>query len=197
MAISEIIDLKAHKESGSSNDSWIAVGKVRKTVGLQGWLRIGLLTDYPDRFEPGSEIYIQKRFGEPEMAVVEDWRDHYSDTAIEIKIEGADDCDTASAYVNAMIVIPKDEREELDSDTEFYPDELEGMTVLSPEGGAVGEVVKLEADAPCPYILVKTTYDGKATEVMIPFIKKFVGAVDRAKKTVKLVEPISFHVPVE
>lgn len=190
----EIVSLKPGKAENKPDDLWIAIGQVRKTVGLKGWLRIGLMTDYPDRFQPGSQLFVQKRFGEPETVVVSEWRGHFTDTAIDVKFEGADDCDAAAAFVNAMLVIPRSEREKLRSNTEFYPDELCGMQVVGPDGQPSGKVIKLEADAPCPYLLVQLP---DSTEVMIPFRKIFIKSVDRAAGMVRLVEPVSFHIPVE
>lgn len=190
----EITRLKAEKPGAGASDSWIAIGQVRKTVGLKGWLRVGLLTDFPDRFQPGSQVFVQNRSGETEVATVSEWRGHFTETAIDIKFDGADDCDAAAAYVNAMLVIPKSQRERLRGNSEFYPDELIGMQVLGPDGQPSGKVLKLEADAPCPYILVQTA---DSTEVMIPFKKIFIKSVDRAAGTVRLVEPVSFHIPVE
>ena len=190
----DIIYIKSAKTAASQEDNWIVVGQIRKTVGLQGWLRVGLMTDYPDRFEPGEELFLKKRFGEPESVVISDWRPHFTENTVDIKLEEVDDCESAAAYVNTLVVIPKEEREELDSDDEFYPDELEGMQVLSPEGKACGIVLKMEADAPCPYLLVKAD---EAGEIMIPFRMNFISAIDRKNRTVKLVEPVSYHIPVE
>ena len=52
----------------------------------------------------------------------------------------------------------------------------------------------MEADAPCPYLLVKADDIG---EVMIPFRHNFISCVDKIGKTVKLAEDISYHIPVE
>ena len=190
----DIICIKSASAVSQEDDNWIVIGRVRKTVGLQGWLRVGLMTDFPDRFEPGEELLLKKRFGEPESVVISEWRPHFAENTVDIKLEEAEDCEAASAYVNTLVVIPKDEREELDSDEEFYPDQLEGMRVLSPEGKACGTVLKMEADAPCPYLLVKS--DG-ADEVMIPFRHNFISSISKEDRTIFLVEPISFHVPVE
>jgi 16S rRNA processing protein RimM len=196
MGISEIIDLKAKKEAAKASQPWIAIGNIRKTVGLDGWLRVGLLTDHPWRFEPGSEILIQKHTMKPEPVVVDDWRDHFTGTAIEIKLEGIEDREMASIYVNCMVVIPKSEREPLNSDRDFYPDELEGMSVIDPDGTKVGTVLNLEVEVPCPYFIIKTEKNEKE-EVMVPFIKRFVKKIDRETKTVRLVEPLTFHSLVE
>jgi 16S rRNA processing protein RimM len=196
MGISEIIDLRAKKEAAKASQSWIAIGNIRKTVGLDGWLRVGLLTDHPWRFEPGTEILIQKHSMKPEPVVVDDWRDHFTGTAIEIKLEGVEDIESAAIYVNSMVVIPKSERQPLTSDKDFYPDELEGMSIMDPDGTKVGTVVKLEVEVPCPYFIVKTELK-ENEEIMVPFIKRFVEKVDRETKTVRLVEPLAFHSLVE
>ena len=190
----EIICIKSAKQESFDKEDWIVIGQIRKTVGLKGWLRVSLMTDFPDRFEPGEELLVKKQFGTPESVYVKDWRPHFSENTVDILLEGISDCDEASTYVNRIIVIPQDEREELDADDEFYPDELEEFVVLSPEGKNCGKVIRMEADAPCPYLVVHTNSSG---EVMIPFLHKFVGDVDKKDKTLKLVEDISFHIPVE
>jgi len=181
-------------ESSAEEDSWIVIAKVRRTVGLKGWVRIGLLTDYPERFSPGSHVLVKRLTGEPEPAEIADWREHFSGDAIEVRFAGINDCDAASAFVNTLLVIPKSEREKLRSNSEFYPDELSGMQVIGPDGEVSGEVVTLEAEVACPYLVIKIT---SGAEIMVPFRKVFISSVDREAKQVRLVEPVSFHLPVE
>lgn len=181
-------------EQKNPPDEWIAVGRFGRTVGLHGWIRVIVLTDFPERFDPGSYIYVQKKSGVPELVKISDSRDHFSGDMVEIKIDGIDDCETASGLVNTMLVIPRSERAELSDDTEFYPDELEGMQVAESDDRVVGRVVRLESEVPCPYILVESD-DRK--ELMIPFRKVFIRSIDRKARVVKLVEPLSFHNPVE
>ncbi|MDD3148332.1 MAG: ribosome maturation factor RimM [Candidatus Riflebacteria bacterium] len=190
----EVVRLNPAKTAAKAESPWVDIGEVRKTVGLKGWLRVGLLTDYPERFQPGSRVFVQRKTGEPEVVVISEWRGHFTGTAIDVKLEGIDDCDAAAVYVNSMLVIPKSEREKLKGNSEFYPDELPGMQVIGPDGEPSGVVIKLEAEAPCPYILVRLP---DSAEVMIPFRKIFIKSVDRASGKVRLVEPVSFHMPVE
>ena len=190
----DIICIKSAKLEESNQDDFVVIGQIRKTVGLKGWLRVSLMTDFPDRFEPGETISLKKQIGKPESVLVADWRPHFAENTVDILLDGIENCDEAANYVNRLVVISKDQREELDSDDEFYPDELEEMKVLSPEGIDCGKVIKMEADAPTPYLIVSTKDNG---EVMIPFLHKFVGKIDKNNKTIKLVEPISFHIPIE
>lgn len=180
-------------ESAPQDDRWIVIGQIRKTVGLQGWIRVGVLTDFPERFKPGNQVLVQKNDKDPEPYTIGEWRSHFSGTALELRFAGFDDCESAQALVSAMIVIPKTEREELRSDSEFYPDELEGMQVVSPQGEVVGKVLKLETDIPCPYVAIQTDDD---REVLVPFRKVFIRSIDRKTRTLQLVEPLSFHLIV-
>jgi 16S rRNA processing protein RimM len=182
------------QENSAQEDSWIVIGKVRRTVGLKGWLRIGMNTDYPERFSPGSQVLVKRLTGEPEPVEIENWREHFSGDAVEIKFVDIDDCDAAATFVNTLLVIPRSEREQLSDNSEFYPDELAGMQVIGPAGEVSGEVVSLEAEAASPYLVVKIS-DG--AEVLIPFMKVFISSVDRKTRQIKLVEPVSFHIPVE
>ncbi len=178
----------------SEKEKQIVIGQIRKTVGLKGWLRVSLMTDFPDRFEPGEELCLKKQNGQLESVIVSDWKPHFTENTVDILLEDIDDCDTAANYVNRLVVISKDEREILDSEDEFYPDELEDFQVLSPEGEFCGKVIRMEVDAPCPYLVVSTKEFG---EVYIPFLHKFLGNINKNNKTLKLVESISFHIPIE
>ncbi len=181
-------------EHKNPQEEWTIVGRFGRAIGLQGWIRVIVLTDFPERFDPGSRIYVQKASGVPELVKIRDSRDHFSGDIVEIKIDGIDTREAASGLVNKMLVIPRSERVELSDNTEFYPDELEGMQVAESDDRVVGRVVRLESEIPCPYILVET--DDKK-ELMIPFRKVFIRSIDRKARVVNLVEPLSFHNPGE
>lgn len=194
MSRPQIMNLSQLESTDSKNGSWLAIGKVLRTVGLQGWVRIGLKTDYPQRFCPGSFVYVKRLSGSPELIEIAEWREHFSGVAIEVRFDGIETCDNASDYVNTLLVIPYSEREELTDDTEFYPDELEGMKVIAPDGSDAGVVEKLEAEAASPYLVVRTVEQG---EILIPFLKVFISSVDRKTRCLRLVKSVEFHIPVE
>jgi 16S rRNA processing protein RimM len=184
---------KFKSASGGDNDAWIAVGKLLRTVGLDGWVRVSLMTDYPERFEPGAEFYFQMKTGSPVPCQISDIRDHFSETLLEVKFEGCEDRDAVSAFIGAYLVIPKSERAEAD-DESFYPDEIQGLDLLSPEGEKVGKVVRLEADVPSPYLVIDSKEYG---EVLIPFRKVFFSEISKKKALLKLKHRLVTHVPAE
>ena len=86
----EIICLKSAKSVDLPKDNLIVIGQIRKTVGLKGWLRVSLMTDFPDRFEPGEELCLRKQNGSSESVIVSEWRPHYSENTVDILLEGID-----------------------------------------------------------------------------------------------------------
>lgn len=168
----------------------VVVGKVLRTVGLKGFVRIRLETDYPERFAPGGEVYAKKPLGEAELLKVAESKGHSRRSCADVRFEGIESCDAALSLVGLTLVVPMSERHRLSDDTEFYTDELEGMRVIEPDGADAGSVVSLEEGVASPYLVVNTA---KQKEVLIPFIKVFIASISRESRQVKLAKPISVH----
>jgi ribosomal 30S subunit maturation factor RimM len=58
----------------------------------------------------------------------------------------------------------------------------------------VGTVLKLEADAPSPYLVVDSREYG---EVLIPFRKVFFAEISKKKARLRLSQELSVHVPAD
>jgi len=182
---------KFSKNSSDAESEWVAVGKILKTIGLDGWVRVSIMTDFPDRFEEGAQFHFQARAGSPVPCTVADVREHYNENILEVRFAGLDDRDAVMPFTGAYLVIPKSEREPAD-DSSFYPDEIQGLDLLSPSGEKVGTVLKLEADVPSPYLVIDSSEYG---EVLIPFRKVFFAEISKKKARLRLSQDLSVHVP--
>lgn len=177
--------------SADSQEPWVAVGKIVKTTGLNGWVKVSLLSDNPSRFKKGARLYLKRRSGEvKEEIVVNAVKEHYMGETLNLLFDGIKNCEEAAGLVNSYLVIPKNLRQKLRDKNTFYPDELADMQVLSPEGDVVGHVVALESEVPSPYLVTQIDELG---EVLIPFRKVFISEIDRKARTLRLVEPASVH----
>lgn len=177
--------------STDSQEPWVAVGKIVKTVGLKGWVKVSLLSDNPSRFKRGARLYLKRRSREVnEEIVVNAVKEHFSGAMLNVLFEGIKDCDEAASLINSYLVIPQNLRQKLRDKNSFYPDELADMQVLSPEGEVVGRVVRLELDVPSPYLVTKIDELG---EILIPFRKVFISEINREARTLRLKEPASVH----
>lgn len=176
-------------DANNIGENLIVIGKILKTVGLKGMLKVNMLTDFPERFAPGEVATVRRKDGS-----LEDWkiiqkRDHFTGTRVDILFDGISNRDEAADLVSCFLVIEKSERIELPEGS-FYSDELEGMAVFS--GGVnVGNVLTLESDVPSPYIDIDA---GDLGEVMIPFRKQFL-EINKAERKVVLKQDISVHMP--
>jgi 16S rRNA processing protein RimM len=180
--------------TGDDNSgSWVAIGKLLRCVGLDGWVRVGVMTDFPERFVSGAKYHFQKTSGALSPCGIEEVRDHFSADVLELKFVGHDHRDSISEFVGAHLVIPKDQREPLNDQT-FYPDEIQGFVLLGPNQKKVGTVLKLEADVPCPYLVIDSDDYG---EVLIPFRKVFFAEISKQKGLLMLENDLEMHVPVE
>jgi len=166
------------------------VAKLGRPFGVKGFHKIVLLTDFPERFEEGSELLLLNRSGIVGTVKVEAFNLSAIPGRGELKLQNVDDRDTASVLTNMLLAVPSDERFEPDDEDEFYPDELSGMSLLSEDAQAIGEVIALEAEVPSPYLTVRLN-DGE--ELMIPFRKEFIESVSREDSAVTLKGSVDFH----
>ncbi len=178
--IKSLKELKAEKKSVLDND-FVLIGKVIKAVGLEGWMRLALETDFPERFKTGNTIKLKLNNKDIKEFQITDSRAHFLDTRLEVKLSGINNREEASSLVGCFIIINKAERKVLSNDR-FYKDELSDMDVIS-DNEKVGSVIRLEADLPSPYLEVETIEHGS---VMIPFRSEFIESIDKINKKVVL-----------
>lgn len=192
MARSGVFKFNSAGGASDEQSEWVAIGRILKTIGLDGWVRVSLMTDYPDRFVSGARFHFQTRSGSPVPCQVSEIRENYDGNILEMRFAGLNDRDAAMPFTGAYLVIPKSEREPSD-DQSFYPDEIQGLDILSPQGEKVGRVVRLEAEVPSPYLVVESLSHG---EVLIPFRRVFFAEISKKKGLLRLKDELEVHVPV-
>lgn len=170
----------------------ILIGRIVRAVGLNGWVKVSLMTDFPERLAVGRKIRIRRPGGDVESRRVAGVKPTISEDFFDLLLEGVGSRDEAQALRGCELVIPAGDRRVPQQDC-FYPDELPGMTVLDRNGLSVGEVVSLEAGGPAPYLTVRSL---QAVEVLIPFRKVFIGDINRTSRTVRLSGLLEDHIPV-
>ncbi len=189
--MAEIFRYNSQNKSLKEDKDWIVVGRILKTVGLRGFLRISLETDNPERFIEGARLFTRRKAEPPKPCVLAEVREHFTGTKLEVRFEGINGKEEAAEYISALLVIPFGERRVLNNDS-YYSDELEGMEVFAPSGEKTGVLRKLESEVPSPYIVIDSIEHG---EVLVPFMKKFISEINKEQRRVKLLEPIEYHVP--
>ena len=134
--------------------------------GLRGGMRFELLTDWPERLEPGSSLFVE---GEPTSRRVEsvEWGGRIP----VLTVEGVTTREAAEALKDRYLEV---EAADLPEGT-YYWHQLEGLAVVDPNGAPLGtltsvfrvgenEVYRVEADG--------------GAELLIPALRDVVREID-------------------
>jgi 16S rRNA processing protein RimM len=169
----------------------VAVGRILRTHGLRGEVVVEVLTDAPRRFDPGSSLLLVRE-GRPEMALVVAARRAASGpgrstgggrarqaTAL-VRFAGIDDREAAAALRGGWLEIERSLVPPAPAGT-YYRFELLGCR-CSDGGEEMGEVVEVVEDGGGLLLIVA---DGRR-EVPVPFVARFLRAVDVAHGRIEL-----------
>lgn len=167
--------------AGASSD--LVVGRVLRPHGVRGEVVVELLTDSPaERFLVGAVLGTDPAGVGPLR--VSEVRPHQG--RLLVLFDGYADRDVADAlrgvYLtvdSASVAVPADP-------DEFLDHQLIGLHAQTPEGEALGEVVRV-VHAPASELLVLARPDGR--ESLVPFVKAIVPEVDVAAGRLVITPP--------
>jgi 16S rRNA processing protein RimM len=154
-----------------ASDQFLRIAKVIGAHGLDGRVKLAVITDYTERFTPGSILYVKTRdefTAFESVSFVEQ-----PGKGLLLKLKDVDDRDAALLLKSAEIFIEKDNAEKTrDSlgNNEFYYYDIIGCEVFcrGKVFGTVADIMEIGGNN----ILVLQDKNGK--ECMIPFISSMV-----------------------
>lgn len=181
---------------------WVSLAHLLRPQGRKGEILAELLTDFPERFEDRTRVFLAKPdFTGPEsearaISVTNHWlpvgRNH---GRIVLSFEGIDSINTAELLAGLDVLIPATERVELEDDAEYISD-LIGCVVYD-NGKAVGTVTDVEfptspdgtrrlaGAAPLLSVLTEA-----GDEVLIPYVQSFLLELLPEQKRIDMSLPI-------
>jgi 16S rRNA processing protein RimM len=180
---------------------WIVLAQLLRPQGRKGELLAELLTDFPERFEQQPRVFLAPAgFAGTEaearaMEVVAFWLPVGKNVGrVVLQFAGIETISDAELIAGQEVIVPSEERHPLD-DESVYISDLVGCTIydgqlpvgvvddvqfaMTPDGGR-----RLD-DA--PPLLSVISPDGD--EVLIPFAKAFLVAVDTAARRIEMTLP--------
>ena len=167
-------------------DNWVAVGIIGKPHGLGGLLTIRPFTRTAEEFmeAPLTRVFTRRQgrmVGELTFVSLT----MHSGTPL-ARFEGVTDRTGAEALVGLEMVIPEDERWELE-DGSYYADDLVGMKLIADDGQDFGEVLEVREGPAHDYLVFAHPRKPK-TEALLPLVDAFVLEIDEdaAKITVRI-----------
>jgi len=159
-----------------SEPRFLAIGQITKAHGVQGEVSVVVLTDFPERFDEMTEVYVGTET-EGAIYAVESIRWHKE--RVLLRFAGVSDRTEAERLRGLYLQIPTEEARSLEPET-YYEHQLLGLAVVSDEGEALGELVEiLETGANDVYVV-----RGEQGERLIPATEEVILAVDLAAQVI-------------
>jgi len=145
---------------------YFTIGQVLAPWGLEGKLKVEVITDFPHRLAPRSQFYVDRQ---PMTIAGTSW---HKGKAI-IKLEGIDSVEQAEKLRGKTLEIHHRQLETL-PEGQYYHFQLIGLEVWTTEGKRLGKVIRvLSAPSNDNYVV-----SGEKGEILIPAIEDVVKSVD-------------------
>ena len=163
-------------------DEFITLARILKVQGRRGEVLVEPLSDVPDRFRVGLELFaLGENEARRELRVEELWP-HKNRLAL--KFVGVDSISDAEALVGSELQVPRDERAQLEPGWTYVSD-LVGCVVFDHDR-KVGLVEDVQFGAgEAPLLIVKA--GGK--EHQIPYAEAYLQSVDLGQKEIRMLLP--------
>jgi 16S rRNA processing protein RimM len=159
--------------------SLVAIGEVLRPHGVRGEVTVRPLTDRPgERFRRLEACFLwdpSRGCREP-CRVVERT---VQGEAVRVRIEGVDTPEAARALQGRLLAVARTDALPT-REGEFYPWQLEGATVETPDGRLLGRFVRVEDSPAQPLWVIER--DGR--EWMLPAVAEFVLDVSVAERRI-------------
>jgi 16S rRNA processing protein RimM len=151
---------------------YLAIGNIVGVHGIRGEVKVEVLTDYPERFNPGSTVYLGAATqGAARPAQIEAARAHKQ--AMLVKFAGVADRNGAEQLRGLLLMIPEAQAMPLGAD-ENYIHDLIGLTVETTSGRVLGKLTEILATGANDVYAVS----GPDGEILLPALREVVVRVD-------------------
>ena len=150
-------------------DGRVVIGKAGAPHGLRGEVRVIPLTDFPERFESLSEVFIGERVFHVE-------RVHCHRQFVLLTLAECTSREAAAKLTGELLRVAREDAAPL-AEGEFYTFDIIGLAVLDMAGERLGEVTNvLKTGSNDVYVVKKP--DG--SELLVPALKNVVREIDIA-----------------
>jgi 16S rRNA processing protein RimM len=163
--------------SGQGEPAFLAVGRLRRPHGLRGEMQMDVLTDFPERFIPGAELFIGPSH---HPVVIKAIRQH--DKLMLVLLEGYDSPEKAGELRNLIVFVSTRDRPALE-EGEYYHHELLGLSAIDEDGhhlGSVKEILETGAND----VLVVQPESGP--EILLPVTDEVILKVDLVEGLIRV-----------
>jgi len=164
-----------------SEGEFATVARIRRPQGRRGEVAVELYTDFPERFQAGSRVWLWID-GQPRRDMeLEDAWPHKG--GVILKFAGVDSISDAEKLSGWEIQVPSSERVALQGPA-VYVSDLVGCKIVE-RGVELGTVADVDDRIGTPVLMVRTPQG----ELLIPFAQEICRVVDTARRVVEVELP--------
>lgn len=156
----------------SGEPAFLAVGKLRHAHGVHGEMFMDVWTDFPERLQPGTILYLEA--GNGQLLLIKR-RKHRQ--GLLLTFEGYTSPEQVGQFRNQVLYVRADDRPPLE-DGEYYHHQLIGLTVVKDDGGPLGMVAEILETGASPVLVV---HRERGADVLVPMVGDFIRAIDLAR----------------
>jgi 16S rRNA processing protein RimM len=158
------------------------VGRILAPHGIRGELKVQPLSDFPERFEAGSRLWLRG-----EERVVE--RGRWAGRSVLLKLRGLDTRNEAETLRGEELTVP--EAAQLQDEGVYYLHDIIGLPVFDTAGEALGRLAEVLSTGSTDVYVVR----GDRGELLLPALDDVVTQVDVAGRriVVEVPEGIKFQ----
>jgi|SRR5690625_4696364 len=156
------------------------IGKIINTHGIKGEVKVKQISDFSERFDIGSTVYVINE-GKEKMPLLIDGRRTQQDLLL-LHFKGYDTIESVEALKGTNLMIEEAQLTEL-AEHEYYYYEIIGCIVYTTEGETIGEIESILSPGANDVWIVQTKEN---KEILIPYIKDVVKNIDVYNKKVEI-----------
>jgi 16S rRNA processing protein RimM len=156
------------------------VGKIVNTHGIRGELKIISETDFPERFDVGSELVIVDAQNNQTQVKVQSSRLHKN--MYVVKFDKYDNINDVEKYKGTLLKIEAKYQEPLE-EGEYYYNEIIGCKVITEEGQELGLITEILTPGANDVWVVSLPNN---KQLLLPVIDQVVLEVDVPAKIVRI-----------
>lgn len=148
---------------------FITIGKIIATRGIKGKITIEVTTDFPERFAPSSQVYVNQR---PMLIENTEW---YKERAV-IKLDAINNVTEAKKVIGQLLEIDYDQLFPL-PEGQYYHFEIIGLEVRTTEGELLGNVTDILTTPSNDNYIVNQANN----QILIPAIEDVIVSIEPDK----------------
>ena len=156
---------------------FVTIGQVLVPWGNKGKLKVKVVTDFPERFTPSAEVYINRQ-----STTIESSEWHRGNLIV--KLGSVDNIEAAQRLRGQPIEIPQSQLLPL-PEGHYYHFQLIGLEVLTIQGDRLGNITEIITAQSNDVYIVR----GDSGEILIPAIEDVIKSIDLDKGQM-VIEPI-------